>query len=770
MILELSKNSETMSSGALRKGHMDVDDSAKGKAKIMMMFSEGLYKDGVGSVIREWTSNALDSHVEAKVEEPVIVTLEKERFGVYWLRVQDFGVGISPERQEKVVEKYLGTTKDQSPDLLGAYGLGLKSALAYSDSFTYVTRYNGIEYTYIMYKGEEGTEIDLVREVPTTERNGSTFNLKIKNEEDYNEFINKAKVQLCYFEKVYFNCPSISNDFKIIKDVDWKYSTLNNDPYMHLCLDNVYYPLDWNKLEIAPIQFNIGLNFSISDGIHPLPAREDIQYKPSVIEMIKQKIAKVADFFVNRYNDSITEKKDYLEARPYINAEKLVLIGGQIRKPIWNLAKSHSSLPIKEVSIKGITLLNLKDIASKEGYWFNEYVVKQKVYYGKYTTKIGYGSNLEFFRNEADPSYVLLNGAPPKGVKLLFIKDQMKHVNFITKTHDKRLGSIRYGRGGLGTYAHICSLGNQPKSTWRAIIKEFQSILESIVGKVKKYDDIKVTDEWLKARKESRAEVVRTSVSKEEINPKWGYSGNRTLMSFISRGTQLISTLHREKGLVIYGSEDQKQRLNQFKHIKVSVAVLSDRDMKKMEKYKIHNWIKIEQFMEGKNNIFKKTVTSSVVKKLIENNREAFRVIDDIKKLSTPLGESMNELKDYRRESSYIDDDLMAEMQLIAEENNLFDIKIMDKVKEVSEKLAKFDFLPAFKLGSYDSLTPLQFKLAIEILKGRKFKLDLAHYTKDTVVLSAEEDLELEIEETKVESDESEEEVEEDELSDQVII
>jgi hypothetical protein len=46
---------------------------------------------------------------------------------------------------------------------------------------------------------------------------------------------------------------------------------------IHLCLDNVYYPLDYTKLGINTLTVPIGLKFSLSDGIS-LHQIESIRY------------------------------------------------------------------------------------------------------------------------------------------------------------------------------------------------------------------------------------------------------------------------------------------------------------------------------------------------------------------------------------------------------------------------------------------------------------------------------------------------------------
>ena len=52
------------------------------------------------------------------------------------------------------------------------WGLGFKSPLAYSSTFYFVARKNGIERKYMMYEGEDVNTIDLLYESETTERNG----------------------------------------------------------------------------------------------------------------------------------------------------------------------------------------------------------------------------------------------------------------------------------------------------------------------------------------------------------------------------------------------------------------------------------------------------------------------------------------------------------------------------------------------------------------------------------------------------------------------
>lgn len=80
------------------------------------------YSDAIGSLIREVTSNALDSHREAGVTDPIIVRFQKDPQGNYEFSVEDFGIGINRETIDNILKKYGKSTKRYTADQLGAYG------------------------------------------------------------------------------------------------------------------------------------------------------------------------------------------------------------------------------------------------------------------------------------------------------------------------------------------------------------------------------------------------------------------------------------------------------------------------------------------------------------------------------------------------------------------------------------------------------------------------------------------------------------------------
>jgi len=276
-ILEVGDTSESIA--------MSLDlDSAQ---ILMQMLSKNLYSDSIGSTIRECASNALDSHRRAGVNDPIIVSFKANKENNYEFSVEDFGTGLDADDVRNIISKYGKSTKRNSTNELGMMGLGFKAPLAYSSSFYFVCRKDGMERKYMMYEGEDTNTIDLLYEKETEERNGVKVIVPV-NYYDRREFYNKISEQLAYFESVYFDVPGeIDNDFQIIRSEHFQFSTLSSDSKMHICLDNVYYPLESDKLGIDKvIYFPVGLRFSLMDGIFPTPNRESIRYTKEAKDII----------------------------------------------------------------------------------------------------------------------------------------------------------------------------------------------------------------------------------------------------------------------------------------------------------------------------------------------------------------------------------------------------------------------------------------------------------------------------------------------------
>lgn len=99
---------------------MDSEISTKKMFKMWDMY-QNPYKNNIGSIVREITSNCFDAHAEIGVTDAVRIKFGRDDSGAY-ISFIDVGVGISPTRMKDVYRNYLESTKEDSNDFIGAFG------------------------------------------------------------------------------------------------------------------------------------------------------------------------------------------------------------------------------------------------------------------------------------------------------------------------------------------------------------------------------------------------------------------------------------------------------------------------------------------------------------------------------------------------------------------------------------------------------------------------------------------------------------------------
>ena len=98
---------------------------------VFRMFTDTIYSNRVGTVVREITSNCFDSHIEAGVNTPVVIRKTHDTTDdTHYVSFIDFGVGMSPDRVENIYGVYFESTKRDNNDEIGGFGIGGKTPLA----------------------------------------------------------------------------------------------------------------------------------------------------------------------------------------------------------------------------------------------------------------------------------------------------------------------------------------------------------------------------------------------------------------------------------------------------------------------------------------------------------------------------------------------------------------------------------------------------------------------------------------------------------------
>ena len=747
MILEKQKEANVLVDGQSQESiGMSLDlDSAQ---VLMQMLSKNLYSDDIGSAIRECASNALDSHRRAGVDTPIIVSFKPSAASNYEFCVEDFGIGLDADDVKNIISKYGKSTKRESNTELGMMGLGFKAPLAYSSSFYFVCRKDGMERKYMMYEGEDVNTIDLLHEVPTTEGNGVKIIIPVRYQDAY-QFRKKIKEQLCYFESVYFDVPedsTITNDFVISRHTHFQFSEMSTDDRLHICLDNVYYPLDFEKVGIDRIDFPVGLRFSLSDGLYPTPNRESLRYTQEAKQIILSKLSQVADYFVNKYNEQLGEGNDITSVINHLekNGHRLTMPNGTPRTIDDFLQFSTIKVSIPEID--GVKLINFPSLYKtyKQNMLNDAFPSNFLLRYKRMSNTdkhYSWGYNLESICNGSAKVWVYNDRIP--GIKKDYLRATCKEseYNFIVK----RASPMKLGipaKFDIKTYYHLLHLKDYPKSQWRAVIKEYQHIMSLVEDQFIDLDELVVPQAFVDSKKKAKVASASTGTGKRlkiqgEIVCKKGVELMRwndgRKCKFDSQLYKL-EDLESAKHLKVYAHHDDYLKLDALYGVmgkqKMEVITFSSRELKIVEGLEVHNLISYDKFMEGKNAPFKRIITSMLINDMISKYRSVFEKTDIIRYVSSDLADKLKAMSEYKT-VNYHDHtgDLKAAMLEVAQEHNLFDQNIYPEYLQMLELFEKLSFLqPLCSRMGYFNEEDAMVNVMTDLFKYYKHRVNFKHY------------------------------------------
>jgi hypothetical protein len=282
---------------------------AKGaQTMIFQIFSKKIYSNPIGSVVREITSNCLDSHTEAKVNKPVLIRkTENDETGECYISFIDFGVGMSPDRIDNVFTTFFESTKRENNTQIGGFGLGSKTPLTYrryinkynsvgeyDNSYQIITNYDGKKYTYVIHEGKSAPQITLMDSQPTKECNGTEVRIPVL-QDDISTFEKEIINQLYYFENVVFegfeDNYRIKNKYTIYEGENFFFRGQDVNQFMHVSLGRVAYPIDYGIIDEdrATCRVPIALKFDVGE-LEVVVSREHLDYTPETVKRIKAKI------------------------------------------------------------------------------------------------------------------------------------------------------------------------------------------------------------------------------------------------------------------------------------------------------------------------------------------------------------------------------------------------------------------------------------------------------------------------------------------------
>lgn len=310
--------------------------------KAFRVLSDTLYQNKIGSIVREISCNAYDAHVMAgKPDLPFVIHLP-DAFEP-WFSVQDFGVGLSPEDITNVFTVYFQSTKDNSNDAVGAFGLGAKTPFSYTDQFTVTSVKDGMRRIYSAFITESGVPSIIEMDAsPTDDVNGVEIKLSVKRE-DYHKFASEVASQLKFFKvkPIIKNRPSFA--FENVSSnlvIDSDNVAISNDkpgygqPWAHVIQGNVGYPLDISQVREKISADNRRLLDSLSGSqvrfyfnigeIGVTASREGVEYNEHTIANIEAKLTAVRGELTAYINDKLASQKTAWEKALFLNSSPAI--------------------------------------------------------------------------------------------------------------------------------------------------------------------------------------------------------------------------------------------------------------------------------------------------------------------------------------------------------------------------------------------------------------------------------------------------------------
>ena len=556
-----------------------------------------------------------------------------------------------------------------------------------------------------MYKGEFKNSIDLLYSCKTSETNGVKMIMPVQKE-DVHMFIHKIKEQLCYFENVYFDIENHKhiNDFKIERSLNYQSSTLCTDNFLHITLDDVYYPIDYKKLGISQINIPIALKFDLNSSIYPTPNRESIIFTTKTKEIILEKLSKVANILIKDYNKKISELKTYQELVNYCENNYKYCTFNNTNYKLDNLEK-HSKYNFVIPNLECFKYLDFIRLYNNNRYYLlqqfslthilkDEAIRKPSKNWDKFTLE-------ELVKNNTKIYYL---DKPITFKQKQYIKDNYYDAIFIKDNKLVRKLKDNYWKDNPENYYKLLTLNLYKKELWRDVIKEFQSFIEKFKNSCTRISDVvvpivfieKIKSERISFRKEKTKKIEGIITTKIAIE----YVHDCNQSKFVEK-LYSLQNISKTDIFLVYSIKENvekiKKAFNIYRH--VNFIIVNQKDFETLNKLNYHNCMSIEKFEEGSSKHFKRVTTSLLIEKLINANNALFSNLSSLLDTSKSLQNSLVNLQRYSNKylsNTYIPNELKETLIVTALENNLLDSIMYSYYQEVDKKLKSLDFLDTY--------------------------------------------------------------------------
>jgi len=275
-------------------------------AHIMSVLTD-LYSDPELAVVREYITNAIDSHKRAGQTRPVEVTTPSALSSFF--KVKDYGVGLSKQDIVDVYSKYGASLSRLINDATGMLGLGCKAALTYTHQFNVKAVKDGQEiYVSVSRAADGGGQMEIVYERETVAENGVEIIVPAKRnsgiESKVRAFAHYVAPGLLLVDG---KAPDTFTGIPITENIFIKFGSGQSKVVMA----NVAYPVERG-------QWGYSYDYHIVAYVEPgavnfTPSREQLHMTPLTKETLNKVHEEFQKNVVNGIINHISNLKEYVE-------------------------------------------------------------------------------------------------------------------------------------------------------------------------------------------------------------------------------------------------------------------------------------------------------------------------------------------------------------------------------------------------------------------------------------------------------------------------
>ncbi len=297
-------------------------------SKLFAMLSTSLYSNKERAVLYEIGANCVDAHaLNGNQDRPFELSIPTRLDSN--IRFRDFGPGLDESSVYSLLTTYGESTKADSNDFIGAYGIGSKSPAAVTSTWNVISTHQGVEKEYMVFIDGRGVpSLTKIREqesdndsgieviIPVNPNNAHEWTSEIPNV--FKHYKVKPIIKNGNINFPVSPEPKISgNGWKFIRQSQSYYNSIN----LTFITTQRAYIADKQTLRNAfsdepfakMLEFNMEIDFPVGS-IETSLSREQMQYTRYTMGNIKARLTEVYDEFkqiVDAKLESATTKLEY---------------------------------------------------------------------------------------------------------------------------------------------------------------------------------------------------------------------------------------------------------------------------------------------------------------------------------------------------------------------------------------------------------------------------------------------------------------------------